>query len=221
MEIELIMFLFMICVILVALFLIGWLFIELYFLSFRLSKHPVLIDLIETKLKMICEREGIHVYNISYEELNKNEDQKVLGKYCYTLDTEYQKLIDEYVKTCNKLNKLINCDSYDDDIKKYFLPKILLCKEYQVRIFGLSSFYCTYLHELGHHLAIKKMRNQHNEIDADKYAHQIILNEFPLFFQLIYEFRFQLKDAELSFIKKLQALLQFIMYMIKNKLKGY
>lgn len=224
MEITAVIFLyFFICLLFIGLFLMAWLSIDIYFLSFKLQKHPVLIDLIEKKLKTICENEGIRVYNISYEELNKNvenEEQMALGKYCYTLDKEYQQLINEYVNSCNKLNMLTDCDSYDDDIKRRVLPKILLCKEYQVKLFGLCSYHSTYLHELGHHFAVKDMQDNHSEEDADRYAYQIVVKEFPLFFQLIYDFHFsyRLKNTELSFFKKLHALLLFLIYLVKNKL---
>jgi hypothetical protein len=221
--ITVILLVYFIGLLLIGLFLMAWMSIDLYFLCFKLKKHPVLIDLIETKLKTICEREGIHVYNISYEELNKNvedENHKALGKYCYTLDIEHQKLIKEYVNSCNNLNRLIDGDSYDDDIKKHVLPKILLCKEYHVKLFGLSSYYGTYLHELGHHFAVKEMQDKHDETDADRYAYQIVVKEFPLFFQLIsdFNFSFRLENTELTFNRKVVALLQFLSYIIKNKL---
>ncbi len=206
-------------VLLVGLLIIGWISIEIYFLSFKLEKHPVLINLIETKLNAICEKEGIRVYNKTYDELNvgvENEMEKALGKYCYTLNAEYQNLINEFIESCNKLKMYGDIDS-DDDIEKRILPKILLCKSR----FGLSSYYSIWLHELGHHFAVKEMQDKHSEKDADRQAYQIAVKELPLFFQLIHDFNFDysLNDTELPFIKKIVALSQYVLYLVKIKLK--
>lgn len=202
-----------------------WSLVKIYFLRFKLENHPILINLIEEKLKSICEKEGIHVYMKTYDELNQNvenEDNKAVGKYCYTLDEEYQKLANKIIASCNKLKTYENYKSsmYYEIIERATLPRILLCKEYVINRFGLGSYYSIYLHELGHHFAAKELKNNHSEIDADRYAHKIALKELPLFLQLTYHFNFkyQLGNTELSFFKKIQALLQFVIYLVKRKL---
>jgi hypothetical protein len=80
----------------------------------------------------------------------------------------------------------------------------------------MISYFITYLHELGHHFAFKNM-GKHTERDADYYAYQIIKNEFPMFFRLIYDFRF--KNEKMSIKEKIVGMFQFLKYLITKKIE--
>jgi len=197
-----------------------------YFLFFKLEKHPKIIEFIFKKLDEICKKEKIFVYDYSYNELNKDIENFVdliLGRYIYTYDNEYQEKINEYIDIINKLSK--NDEEYKDysktnkNFKSLVLPRIEICNAYdneRIKLGGMISYFITYLHELGHHFAFKNM-GKHTERDADYYAYQIIKNEFPMFFRLIYDFRF--KNEKMSIKEKIVGMFQFLKYLITKKIE--
>jgi hypothetical protein len=205
--------------------------VEVYFLRFRLERHPVLINMIEDVLDSICREEGIRVYYKSYEDLNKDcpeDKERALGKYVYTCDAEYQKAVDnalhdienlelKYRKSYPDICALagVKCNSKKED---YVLPRILLCDE-KLLTLGLGSYYSTYFHELGHHFAAKLLKDNHTEKDADIQAVKLIQERLPQFLQAIPYFNFQYR-IEHNFKltqNKLKAYLEYLKYYVKNK----
>jgi len=205
--------------------------IELYFIRFELERHPILINIIEDVLDTICREEGIRVYHKSYEELNKNrteEKEKAVGKYIYTCDAKYQKTVDNALRDIENLELKYKM-SYPDICalagkecnygKEYYvLPRILLCDE---RLFahGLSAYYGTYFHELGHHFATKVLGDNHNEEDADIQGRILIKERLPILLQAIPYFNFEIRiEKDIKLTKtKVNAYWEYLKYYIKNK----
>lgn len=205
--------------------------VEIYFLRFKLERHPLLINVIEDVLDNVCREEGIRVFHKSHEDLNKDslEDmEKVLGKYVYTVDAEYQKTVNAALHDIENL-ELKYRKSYPDicamagvefkgSKERFVLPRILLCDEKLLDL-GLGSYYSTYFHELGHHFAAKALGNNHTEEDADAYAVKLIQERLPNFLQAIPYFNFQYRvehDFKLTRVK-LNAYCEYLKYYIKNK----
>lgn len=170
--------------------------IDLYFMKFKMGKHPVLIKLVDDLLKSICYDEKITVFNKSFDELNKDvkdDNEKVVGTYVY-------------------------CSSVSSHYNKIY-PRIYLCDDYLMKL-GIDHYHNTFFHEIGHHFAIKKIGREHDEEDANKIARQIILDKLPSLFQLIpnYSFEYIIDNVELSFRKKIIAYLDYLKYYKKHEL---
>jgi hypothetical protein len=209
-----------------------WLKIDMYFLQFKLEKHPMLIAMLEDVFQRICIEEGIRVFQKTYEELNINrpiEDDKALGMYVYTLDAEHQRRANKCLREIEELEikwkmpykKL--CQFVDSDTalerEDFVLPRILLCKKEEFEKYGLLSYYSTHFHELGHHFAVKEI-GKHTEDDANRIAHRLIIQNFPYFFQLIpfINFRYRTNMKELASKEKLRACIEYLQYLrVKNK----
>ena len=207
-----------------------WLNLDLYFLKFDISKHPILIAMIEDVLQKIGDKEGVKVFYKSYEDLNKNypeEKDKAVGLYVYTLDAEHQKKTDDFRreieavekrwrKPYNEVCKFVGCDSFIEE-DSFILPKILLCKE-QILKYGLLSYYSTYFHEFGHHFAIKA-NGDRSEEGADIMGYKLVTENLPFYFQLFsyINFRHRIKSGELTIKEKLIAYYGYWRYTrIKN-----
>lgn len=197
----------------------------LYFLNFKIEKHPVLIKLLDNALNAICLEEQIKVFNKTYEEINKDEtddSHAALGQYIYTLDAEHQKNIDNALLDIENLEHKYGmlypdiCKLADVECKAskeiYTLPRILLCEK--LYKYGMNQYYCTYLHELGHHFAVKELGCEHTEKDADRYALKLVRERLPIYFQLLFWFKF---DIDLDFKNTLIAYREYLRYYIKNK----
>ena len=215
----------------IILFLIGtisiislyWLKIDMYFLLFKLEKHPMLIAMLEDVFQRICKEEGIRVFQKTYEELNAdkpNEEDKALGKYIYTLDAEHQQKLNKCLNEIEELEikwrmpykKLCQFVGHDTTVDKedFVLPRILLCKKEEVEKYGLLTYYNTQFHELGHHFAGKEI-GKHTEDDANKIAYRLMIQNFPYFFQLIpfINFHYRTNMKELTSREKLRAYVEY------------
>jgi hypothetical protein len=69
----------------------------------------------------------------------------------------------------------------------------------------MGNYYSTFFHEIGHHFAVKEKGSNHNEEDADRYAHELIMKELPFFFQLFHDFGYRFQKKDLSFFQKIRA----------------
>ena len=183
------------------LFMFAYLAVDTHFLCFKFEKHPKLIAMLETTAQDICKEEGIKVYNKSFQEVNKNREKgdEAVGMYIYTLDEEYQQIMNKTLKEVQDMEtkygmsyeRLCKVAGHDSTMtaEDFVLPKILLCKD-SLLVWGWSSYYSTYFHEIGHHFAAKEM-GKHTEEDADRYAYKIIRERLPIYFQLFYNWHFE------------------------------
>ncbi len=204
--------------------------INIYFLVFKLEKHPILIKMIEDIFQRICKEEGIGVFYKNYAELNPEgikNDEEALGRYIYTTDADWQKKINKllieienlenkYNMPYHRLCKLVGSEKIINK-EIFVLPRILLCNE-QTKKYGLLSYYSTHFHELGHHFAVKTMGN-HTENDANIIAQKLIIENLPFFFQLFpfMDFRYSIGN-KLKLTEKIRAYYEFLLYLrVKNK----
>lgn len=203
--------------------------ISIYFLSFKMEKHPLLIQRIEEVLYGICEKEGIGVFHKTYDELNKNrpEDKdKAVGMYVYTRDTEHQERVNrafaqiksmemEYHLPYKEICQIAGVES-TLEAEDFKLPKILLLAKIKESM--SIWYYSTFFHEIGHHFAVKKL-GEHTEEDADNEAGLLIKNNLPSYYLLFSAFSIRFTDGKnaLSFKEKLVAFFKFIQFLIEEK----
>jgi hypothetical protein len=215
-----------------ATLMILWLRIDMYFLKFKIEKHPVLQSMIEDTIVRILKEENLSVFFKTYEELNKGktkDKEKALGMYVYTRDAEHQKKNDylreeieqlerEWHKPIAEICKLVGANSTLDK-EDYTLPKILMCKD-SISLYGYLAYYATFFHEIGHHISIK-YNDDRTEDGADAVGYKLVIENFPFFFQLFpfLNFRHRLDMDELTIFEKLRAYYQFLRYLRINRKK--
>lgn len=204
--------------------------IDLYYLSFKIEKHPVLVAMVDDVIAKILKDEDIRMFHVSYDKLNatiNDESKKAIGMYVYTLDAEQhrnaknalieiEKLENEYKIPYKEICKLSGIES-NIEKENFILPKILLCEDKLMK-YGLGSYYGTYFHEIGHHFAAKELGN-HTEDDANKYGRKLILENLPFFFQLFsdFSFKYRLDLPKLSLKESLRANFDYLKYYIHNR----
>ncbi len=205
-NIEIIVVIILLTLLGIAGFMMTKLQIELYFLTWKIEKHPVLKSMVDDVLKTICDEERITVFHKTFKEANQDiddENEKALGMYVYTLDKEHETKLE---KICHEVRDLefkfgmpykeicrlqgIETKYNSED---FILPQIILCNDALMK-FGLGNYYSTYFHEIGHHFAVKKI-GKHREEDANILGHQVILERLPFFFQLFSDFNFRYRDG--------------------------
>ena len=207
--------------ILISLISIYKLSVEIYFLNFKLNKHPYIENLIRTKLYQIAENEGVPVFELPINQVNNNKIRKKEDRTCGVYvslnedNEKNRKLIREMQETYNKIIKLEQNfkKSYNDLYHSIYEEAPLINKhEYCVpRIeIGIENgnknnwdkiyFYKTFAHELGHHFAITR-ENNNSEERADEIAEEIIYNNTPKYFKLIYGSIFNTKISNKEFYK--------------------
>jgi len=235
MTVGLIYILFVALIVVIGLIIWTNLSVELYFMGFKLEKHPRLIEIIDKTAHQICEEEGIRVYHKSYEEINIKktcEEDKALGMYIYTLDSDYQQVVNKnlndieqmelqyklpYKEICALTKAKITHTKED-----FVLPKILLCDSV-LKQYGLTSYYGTFFHEIGHHFAVKERGRDHNEKDADTYAYMLMRKRLPFYFLLFYDFHyeFRLGKKEMSRKEKYIGYVEYLKYLITEKFDNF
>jgi len=229
-NIDMIMIIIMLTMLGIAGLMMAKLQIELYFLKWKIEKHPVLIAMVDDVLKTICEEENIKVFYKSFDELNVDieaENEKALGMYVYTFNKEfeatlrksYDEVRDMEFKHGMKYNEICRLQGIETkhNLEDFTLPKILLCKNLLMR-YGLSNYYSTYFHEIGHHFAVKTI-GKHNEEDANILGHEIIFKRLPFFFQLFPDFNFKYREGVgkvLTAKEKIIAMFGYLKYYVKN-----
>lgn len=206
--------------------------LDLYFLRFKIDRHPVLRALVDDVIAQICREENLKTFYKTYEQLNEgveNENDKALGHYIYTLDEAYQKKVDDALEFIEGL-ELQYKRSYKDvcilvgakttlNKEDFVLPRILMCTD-KLLEFGANSYYSTYFHELGHHFMIKETHDRHTEDDANRRARALVLERLPFFFQLFpyFTFEYRIDDVpELKFWMKVKACWGYLKYYLKNR----
>jgi hypothetical protein len=201
--------------------------IEMYFLHFDISQHPLLIQKIDEVLKNICEEQKITVFQISYDELNENQpdpDKKSIGKYIYTTDPEYKKNIGEILADIlvieHKYGKPYHVLCQEVGVKvvrkeRFVTPRIMMCDDLKHHG-GLCGYYGTYFHELGHHFAHIELGEEGNtEEAADRCAGKLVKQYLPLYFLLFFRFGYWFREngATLNWKEKIKAHIQFLFYL--------
>ena len=200
----------------------------MYFSLLNFEKNPMIMKIIDNILTQICIEENVPVFYKTMDELNSDDEDKkneAVGKYYYFTSDKTElaeqckstilqmielekKYGESYAEICIKYGY----KPYEKDIFTY--PRIEIAKDYLCSessgLSGHKSFYSTWLHELGHHFAVKDMGKEHNEDDANRYAKEIIINRLPSYFKLMYEFYY---DIELSFTDRIVAIYTY--YKIK------
>jgi len=206
-----------------------WLKIEMYFLEFKVEKHPLLIQMLEDALNKTCENENIRVFQKTYDEINADEtdeSKKALGQYVYSKDPDYQIKLNQTLAEIEDIEKKyghpyhVLCQQAGVTVhhkEEFVFPKILLCKDYEIKLLGTSSYYHTWFHELGHHFAYKELGAEGGGEDiANKYAAKLMKENLPHFFLLFFDFGwwYRRSGAILTQKEKTRALLNFFKYLI-------
>lgn len=212
-----------------ALIKIKFLKLELYFLCFKIEKHPVLKAMVDDVLQKICETEGITVFHKTRNQMNATGNSDAVGLYIYSRDLDWVniakqrlakiiKLENEYKMPYKEICATIG-EITDISREDFTLPRILICEETLLGICGYNSYYSTYFHELGHHFVEKTGLNQSEE-NADIMGQKLIQEHLPFFFQLMPHFRyeFRVKDTpKLSGKERIKAYLEYYKYYRKFK----
>lgn len=210
----------------VALMVFG---VEMHFLKFKIENHPVLTKMVENVLYNICEQEGIKVFHKSYEEININrtKENAAVGMYIYTTDGEYQQTVNKCLREIESMEKEYHLPyknicalvGHNSTVEKedFVLPKILLAQD-SLKAFGLTSYYDTFFHELGHHFAVKEI-GVHDETDADRYGAMLARKYLPSYFFLFHSFAYRFtKDGNgLTTKEKFKAYYEYLLYLKNNK----
>lgn len=203
--------------------------VDLYFMSFKLEKHPKILEMLEDVAYTICREEGIGIFHEDYKVMNVDREKgdEALGLYTYTTNREYleslnatrmriEVLESQYDKPYEEVCKIVGFES-NKKKSDFVLPRITLCNS--LRDLGLTNYFSTFYHEIGHHFAVKKMGGNHNEKDADIYARNIMMERLPLFVQLIYTFHYnyRLNEKVLKGKKKVVAYVDYLKYLLTGK----
>jgi hypothetical protein len=200
------------------LFIIGFLFLvwvtiyfsiillrlNLYFLGFNIKKHPYLENLLKNILHNIAKKNDIGVFYFSCKELNegiKDDDKLVSGRYVYCIpenDDDKRLLLkknllyNDILNMEKKYNQTYEEIFYEIKNKKPKTPKHKLCLP-RIEIDKDSTFlYKTLAHELGHHFAIIQENNSSEE-RADEISADLIINNTPDYFRLLYGHLFKIE----------------------------
>ena len=198
------------------------------FLSFKLEKHPILVETINSTLENICTTENIKVFNKKSAVMNEGVDKsnEAAGKYHYSTCQKKLKKLNAGLKNIEKIeaeynmpiDDVVKLVGYEGNLKKeeFILPRISLAQDFLMDL-GLKYYYETFFHELGHHFAIKELGVEHTEEDANRYAEILKNKHFPQYFKL---FLFVYSRIDLTPIEEIKLFLQyFYFYYLKSKIK--
>jgi len=205
---------------------VGILNIDLYFIGFHLEKHPKLQKKLDDVAHAICQEEGIGVFHQDSSVMNagRKKGHEAVGLYTYTECEEYQESVNTSRKRIEELEAKYGkpykevCALLGHDTKfskaDFVLPRITLCNS--LFELGLTDYYSTFFHEIGHHFAVKEKGPDHDEMAADRYARSILSQRLPLHFQLIFDshYKFRLKGGELRGKMKIMAYFSYLKYLI-------
>lgn len=196
--------------------------INLYFMSFKLEKHPKILEMLEDLVYTICREESIGVFHEDFKVMNAGAEKghEALGRYTYTTNKEFQETINasrmrvealesEYNEPYERVCEIVG---FKNNKKKsdFVLPRITMCNS--LRDVGLTSYYSTFFHEIGHHFAVKDLGSNHSETDADFYSRKIVRERLPLFVQLIYTFHYNYRLNE-KMLKNKERMLAYFGYL--------
>lgn len=154
----------------------------LYISQKKLNKY------IEKKAYELSESENIKVFNVSFDEINKNikdEDSKAVGRFLYVKN-------ENVVEYFYNLSKIILTDKSYNDIRYYSIPRIELTEQ-------SDSF--VFIHELGHYFIYKRELEQ-SEAAADAYCEEFFDKYLPSFFKWIYQIEIKVRaNKNINFTK--------------------
>ena len=160
--------------------IIGYGLIQYEFL--KLQREDIFIDYIEKKARELADKEGVNIYFVSYDDMNKNEtndDEKAIGIFRYIKKGG----IVQYEKALNGFKKL-NPNQYLGFSYEY--PRIEITEKASV---------FTILHELGHYFLYKKGETQ-SEDGANLYIEEFFNDYLPSFFKWIYQIDIQVRGGK-------------------------
>ncbi len=206
--------------------------IKMYFLNLNINNHPTLIKIVNDALTFICKSENLPVFNKTFEKLNEDEtseSEKSLGLYVRYKTPEAEKELDDIRKSIEEM-ELKHHMRYEticmlqgvEPIERYRLsiPRIELAENELMRIGGKCGYYQTWLHEIGHHMALKEFgENGRGEENAEIQAAKLIKRYLPSYFQLFARFymRFEKYAPKLTFKEKFFAYINFLLYLIHER----
>ena len=142
-----------------------------------------LMSYINKKARELAQKEQIEVFDVSFDELNKNETDKkhlAAGIFYYYRKSELRKE-GEYLS--RKYVDVARMYGYPVD-KDRVLPRIELAKDNNDYIEGYEAI--TLLHELGHYL-IYKVDGEQSEKEADAYVEKFFDQYLPPFFKWVFQ----------------------------------
>ena len=213
------------CIFLTCTAYVVYLIVSLFYMQFKIEKYPKLVKIINDVVDDILKTEKIHLFLKSYEELNEGleEEEHVVGRYVFILDDKRQQELNEillkveslekqYKMPLDKMNTLTGNNLNKED---FAFPHILLLETLKDNS-GLKWHYHTMFHELGHHFAIKDLKDKQTEQDADKYGKKIIKEKLPLFCYYIIPFR-EKGIRGLSLKEHIKANIQFLRFYTNRK----
>lgn len=103
--------------------------------------------------------------------------------------------------------------------EELIFPRILLCKDYEIKHLNLVAYYHTFFHELGYHFAHKELgKDGYGEDLADKYSARLFKENIPTYF-LLTSFRwwFEKNYYELTTKQIIFATINFFMVICKER----
>jgi len=154
-----------------------------------LEKHTKTHMMLDEVAHAICHEEEIGVFHLTYELLNADREKgkEVFGVYTYTECEEYQERVNRSLSLIEELEAKYSqpyeefCEHMEHETEftraDFVLPRITLCNS--LIEFGHLEYYATFFHEIGHHFAVKEKGSDHDELDADRHARQILLHRLP------------------------------------------
>jgi len=152
---------------------------------FEPYQERVFIDYIEKKAIELSDNEGVKIFSVPFDEMNKNEtndDEKAVGLFLYFKD---DKIMAEY-DTIARINKTLNITTPRERV----YPRIEISEKGDV---------FTILHELGHYFLYKRGLPQ-TEKDANLFIEEFFDNYLPPFFKWIYQIEVKIRgNMELKF----------------------
>ena len=152
-------------------------------LSFSEYQKNVFLNYIEEKVLELAKNEGIQIFSVPFDEMNKNEvdeDSKAVGKFIYYKD----KQVTTYYETTfpTRYGNLTKNDLPREKV----LPRIEISDQGDVY---------TILHELGHYFIYKRDQIQ-SEAGANMFIEEFFENYLPPFFKWIYQIEIKIRTKK-------------------------
>lgn len=173
---------------------------------YKSAKENGLLDFVEKKARELAENEGIKIYLVPFDEMNKNEtveSNKAVGVFRYVngkYKAKYQKIISDYIKDKGVF----------DLPQDYVFPRIEISEKGDV---------FTILHELGHYFIYKRGEEQ-TEKGAEAFIEEFFETHLPPFFKWIFQIEIAIrkenKERNFSLLECYNYLKEYKKF-IKNK----
>lgn len=195
--------------------------LKIYFGNMDLYNHPYLEKIIKNSLHKIAKKENVGVFDIPFDELNKDEEKKACGAYIniFPETEEDKKYVEKIRKTYQDIVELeekygkpyhvMYEESFNEPSKhkthEFCIPRIVIANKTKKDSWDRLYYYKVLAHELGHHFAIKG-NGDRSEERANEIAANLILNHTPTYFRLIYGQLFEIVFDNNNKFKKLYGL---------------